>query len=231
MAYIISFFAVAVFPLALAALGGHLAALVLDGKKKRNMLFLVWLLAILGVLAAVGQQVYSFRSDSVRDRDQASMQVKQNAMQADLQTSLQQQAYTKGQLQSISLMVGNISERSADPVLKQFADVLNQIAKAKTPATEFVRKDVVALIRDLRTFQSKRQKLEHAFDGTIQGQAVDDETRGLFQQRFTDRLRRLAAELPQYLSAESGQLAEPAMLGGDFIEPIIETLLKVSASL
>jgi cell division protein FtsB len=104
-------------------------------------------------------------------------------------------------------------------------------AAPKAVSSNSLKNDVRSLIRDLRTFQSERQKLEHAFDGTIQGQAVDDGTRRLFQQRFTDRLRRFAAELPQYLSTESGQLAEPAMLGGDFIEPIIETLLKVSASL
>lgn len=42
MFYIVSFFALALFPFALAAYGGHLAAKVLDGKKRRTAFVIVW---------------------------------------------------------------------------------------------------------------------------------------------------------------------------------------------
>lgn len=66
--YLVNFIAGAVFPLALAGYGGHLATLALPEKSKqrRNALILVWTLAILGVGSSAFQQYVSFRSDNKR---------------------------------------------------------------------------------------------------------------------------------------------------------------------
>jgi len=66
--YILTTIAVALFPLALAGYGGHLATLALsDTKAKRKALFIVWGMAFGGVLLFAVSQVVAYRSDTTRD--------------------------------------------------------------------------------------------------------------------------------------------------------------------
>ncbi len=50
MVYVISLLSVAVFPLAVAGYGGHLAAKVPDKPERRRALLVLWVLAALGAL-------------------------------------------------------------------------------------------------------------------------------------------------------------------------------------
>jgi len=70
MFYTVSFLAVAFFPFALAAYGGHLAAKVLDAKDRRKAFVIVWTLALLGVAAAGWQQIMVYRSDRANETKQ-----------------------------------------------------------------------------------------------------------------------------------------------------------------
>jgi len=116
--YVIGFLAVAVFPLALAGYGGHLATLALaDGTKRRRALILVWGLAALGVVFAGLQQIEAYRSDKEHDASQDTLKSK-------LDTSLQRQEYMRGQLDSIGLMVGKVGEKTTDPAVGQLAGAI-----------------------------------------------------------------------------------------------------------
>jgi hypothetical protein len=67
--YILTTLAVAVFPLALAGYGGHLATLALPAhsQEKRKALFLVWSLAFGGILLFVVSQLSAYKSDKAKD--------------------------------------------------------------------------------------------------------------------------------------------------------------------
>ena len=67
MFYIVSFLAIALFPFALAAYGGHLAAKVLDEKDRWTAFLIVWTLASLGVIMAGLQQYMVYRSDQANE--------------------------------------------------------------------------------------------------------------------------------------------------------------------
>jgi hypothetical protein len=72
--YILTFIAVAVFPLALAGYGGHLATLALpeNSKARRRALVIVWSLAVSGVVLFGVSQILSYRTDKGRDgRDES----------------------------------------------------------------------------------------------------------------------------------------------------------------
>src|SRR5882757_8892659 len=67
--YVLTFIAVAVFPLALAGYGGHLATLALPESSwaKKKALAIVWGLAIIGIALFGISQILSYRSDKARD--------------------------------------------------------------------------------------------------------------------------------------------------------------------
>jgi hypothetical protein len=131
--YIVSFLGLALFPLALGGYGGHLATLALpEGTKRKRALWLVWGLASLGVLFAGLQQIEAFRSDKEHDSTQVDLQSK-------LATSLQRQEYTRGQLDSISLMIGG--RTGGDPALGQLAAVIGKMAdtaRLQAPASSVI---------------------------------------------------------------------------------------------
>jgi hypothetical protein len=66
--YIVTFVAVAVFPLALAGVGGHLATIALadDPNRRLRTVLLVWALAITGVVFFGISQVMTYRADFKR---------------------------------------------------------------------------------------------------------------------------------------------------------------------
>lgn len=109
------------------------------------------------------------------------------------------------------------------------------IPKKGQLANSTSKEETRSLVRDLKIFQSERVELENAVDGTPQAIPVGAESLKLFQQRYSDRLRKLAAELPQYLNTESRQIKNIAdsPMGGNsgFLDTLLEILLKVSASL
>jgi hypothetical protein len=61
--YIFSFLAMACIPLALAAYGGHLAAMLLEEQKRRRALRIIYGLTILGILMAAFQQYFSYTKE------------------------------------------------------------------------------------------------------------------------------------------------------------------------
>ncbi len=82
--YLITFIAIAVFPLALAGYGGHLATLGLPNgsKEKRRALIIVWTLAAIGVLLFGVVQMTAYHADSTRDK-------KDEAFRNSVETKLQ----------------------------------------------------------------------------------------------------------------------------------------------
>ena len=140
--YFVAFLAVAVFPTALAAIGGHLATIGIEDPQKRGWwLRVVWALASIGVGFAALQQVESYRSDSEHDYRISILQKTTDGLHDTLSTSLQRQEYMRGQLESISVMVGKVGEKSTDPVVGQLAGALAKMADtAKVPFSNASRK-------------------------------------------------------------------------------------------
>ena len=105
MVYVISFFSLAAFPLAVAGYGGHLAAKVLERPERRKALSIVWILAVLGVLLSGIQQVLVYRSDRVHEVEQAALREKadqdQQLLREKLDSSLQRQDDVRKELGSI----------------------------------------------------------------------------------------------------------------------------------
>jgi hypothetical protein len=131
--YLIAFLAIAVFPLALAGVGGHLAAVALPDQaaRRRTYFFVIWGLALIGIVLAGLQQIEAFHSDKEHD-------AKQELIQGKLDTSLQRGEYMRGQLESISLMLGKVGEGQKDPAVSQLAGVIVKMAdnaKASSPPT------------------------------------------------------------------------------------------------
>jgi len=85
MGYYFLIILAAVFPLALAGYGGHLATLALQAhsKERRKALFIVWGLAILGVVAFGVSQIFTYRSDRSHEREDV-------AFRSDVRNRLQQ---------------------------------------------------------------------------------------------------------------------------------------------
>ncbi|HXJ94038.1 MAG TPA: hypothetical protein VMT20_14410 [Terriglobia bacterium] len=105
MIYLISFFAVAAVPLAVAGYGGHLAAKVLDRPQRHRALAIVWVLATLGVLLSGLQQMLVYRSDMAHEREQAAMMAKaeqeQKQLRDKLDVSLRHEDEVRAELGSI----------------------------------------------------------------------------------------------------------------------------------
>lgn len=105
MVYIISFFSVAAFPLAMAGYGGHLAAKVLERPERRKALSIVWVLAVLGVLLSGVQQVLVYRSDRAHAMEQAALEARaeqdQQQLREKLDSSLLRQDDVRKELGSI----------------------------------------------------------------------------------------------------------------------------------
>jgi hypothetical protein len=82
--YIITFVAVALFPLALAGYGGHLATLALSegSRAKKKALAIVWGLAIAGILLFGLSQKIAYNADNARDS-------KDNSFRNDVLSKLQ----------------------------------------------------------------------------------------------------------------------------------------------
>jgi hypothetical protein len=128
MDYILSFLAVAFFPLALAAYGGHLAAEVLEREKRTKALWIVWCLAGVGVLFAGGQQYRAYRSDQAIQAVQGKRDTDAKQLQGKLDASIQREEYMKGQLGSIALMIGKVGEEGKSSQIGQLASAIKNIA-------------------------------------------------------------------------------------------------------
>jgi hypothetical protein len=89
--YVLTTVAVAVFPLALAGYGGHLATLALPegSKAKHKALILVWGLAICGVVVFGISQVMAYNADAKRSSEDARKSGAELKFQSDVNTKLQ----------------------------------------------------------------------------------------------------------------------------------------------
>ena len=106
MIYVINFLAVAAFPLAVAAYGGHLAAKVLSRPERRKALSIVWMLAIFGVLISGVQQVFIYRSHRDQDSQQIAFAARddrnQQQLKDELHSTLQREEYLRRELDDIA---------------------------------------------------------------------------------------------------------------------------------
>lgn len=106
MIYVINFLAVAAFPLAVAAYGGHLAAKVLSKPERRKALSVVWMLAIFGVLISGVQQVFIYRSHQIQDAQQLAFATRndrnQQQLRDELHSTLQREEYLRKELDDIA---------------------------------------------------------------------------------------------------------------------------------
>lgn len=75
--YVLTTIAVAVFPLALAGYGGHLATIALaDPKKRRIAKIVTWSLAICGIALFIASQVAAAHSDKIKDAENEAFKSK-----------------------------------------------------------------------------------------------------------------------------------------------------------
>lgn len=106
MIYVINFLAVAAFPLAVAAYGGHLAAKVLSKPERHKALAVVWMLAIFGVLISGVQQVLIYRSHQAQAAQQTAFAEKddqnQQQLRDELRSTLQREEYLRKELDDIA---------------------------------------------------------------------------------------------------------------------------------
>ena len=102
----------------------------------------------------------------------------------------------------------------------------------KATETVTVRSQVVALIGDLKAFQAQRLEIENGSNGDWH---IEEQTRQLFLERFSQPLIKLSNELPQYLVQESRLMRDtagsPAGGGARSLESLVRVLESVSASL
>lgn len=113
VSYILTFLSVALFPLALAAYGGHLATLALGEKPRKKALAIVWSLAVAGVVTAGLQQVGAYRSDKQHDAAQGDLRAKlDQSLQRQQDGSLREE-YMRGQLDSITIMIGKLGQKDS----------------------------------------------------------------------------------------------------------------------
>jgi hypothetical protein len=195
LSYVIGFVAVALFPLALAGYGGHLATLAItDPKKQKRAIAIVWALAILGVVFAGLQQWQAYHADKEHD-------VKQQALQDKLEASLQLQQYTRGQLDSISLMIGRAGEKTTDPVTRRLAEAVSKMAVSAFN-TEQLKAEALSVAAQLRLvwpkLESDLAKIE--FTESKDNQGKDMVPREKFKRREAaeleyQTLKRRASEL------------------------------------
>lgn len=167
MLYLITFIALALVPLALGAYGAHLAAEVIDNSKHRkNAMLIVWGLALVGVTLAGAQQALVYKSDRQHETDQRQFEENADRKQMDLAKSLE---YTRGQLDSISLMVGKVGE--GDPNMKRLAESI-----AKMPLYRGERPHVVSVSSTRGNFQ-----VPHHLDCAPREAVIQMTSRGLMQ--------------------------------------------------
>ena len=127
---IFGFLGVAFFPAILAAIGGHLATLTIsDQHSKRLAIRGIWVLAGIGIVLAGLQQILAYHSDKEHDEKTAKLQSTATGLETTLDTTLQRQEYMRGQLESISVMVGKVGEKSSDPVVGQLASAIGKISE------------------------------------------------------------------------------------------------------
>jgi hypothetical protein len=150
LSYVIAFAAVALFPTALAAIGAHLATLAInDSKLKFKVILLVWTLAVIGVALAGLQQIEAYRSDLEHDSKISDLQNAANGLQVTANTSLQRQEYMRGQLDSISVMIGKVGEKSSDPVIGQLAGAIAKISDRQSSDARAIVLSAIHLAIDL----------------------------------------------------------------------------------
>jgi len=99
MYYILGFLWAAAIPFALAAYGVHLAANVLDTKRRNRSVRFVWALAALGVIFAGIQQWYAYELDKESKAKQARAE--------------EDQRNQKDQLEKIGILVRKMSENAS----------------------------------------------------------------------------------------------------------------------
>jgi hypothetical protein len=106
--YIVAFFAVALFPLALAGMGAHLATLAVTNPKERSRWKLgVWALAVAGVGFEGLQQVAAYESDKDHDK-------KQDGLRSKLDTSIQSEENIKGRLQTLAFVFSKLENNKSN---------------------------------------------------------------------------------------------------------------------
>jgi hypothetical protein len=172
--YITAFVAVALFPLFLAGIGGHLATLAVeDLRERRNWKIGVWGLAALGILAVGLQQFQSYDSDNVHDK-------KQEALQQKLDTSIRSEENIKGQLQNLAFVFSKLEARpssTTDPTEKRVIETLlaaSQRAAISEPPEKMgkpgfrglsnreLREKVNSLVSQIRSIEEQFEKEDSA---------------------------------------------------------------------
>jgi hypothetical protein len=104
----------------------------------------------MGFFGLLSMACIGWNNHQVKEEDR---NVKQS-LSDQLQSSLQRQEYMRGQLESISVMIGKVGERSTDPVVAQLAGAVIKMAdnaRAATPSR--------APVAGMPSFSSRRTSL------------------------------------------------------------------------
>ncbi len=132
---LVLFVALGAIQIGFAVWGGMVSVKSLPSGENRHLHALIfWVLGAFGLILTVviGSLNYGEQQDAQRDRQEANKVQKQmgqdlSKAQTDLSASRLSEEYMRGQLQSISLMIGKQAEHSPDESLKEMAHGISKI--------------------------------------------------------------------------------------------------------
>ena len=131
------------------------------------------ILALLGIGTGIGQQYLNRRANEGQQnilKDALTEQIsKTTNLQSDLYQSHLAQEFMKGQLSSISLIIGKISQSVADPGIKQMASAIEKMSLSSSQTKAATDKQIcgrtMVLVKRMQEFEYDRKKelFSHVF--------------------------------------------------------------------
>ena len=145
VADLLAYVLLGVVQVATAVWGGIVSALTIPaGAERRFHVGTFVALGLFGCALIVWSGLRTFDTQRASNSAQSQLQEDLGKARDGMNQSLRRQEYMRGQLDSISLLVGRASEKSADPVLGQFAGA---IAKMATNAKNTMAETGVSALR------------------------------------------------------------------------------------
>ena len=145
------------FQLALAGLGIYVSLKPQPEKRHSRLIGSFILLGLASVLIGIWQQ-YQNQQKLIRQENERRTETKN--LQDSLNQSRNEQAYMKGQLNSLSLVAGKISQSVSDPGIKQMAGAIEKMAQSIAQTTLVSNKQICSntldLVKRMQKFEQSR---------------------------------------------------------------------------
>ncbi len=167
-----------------------LALITNEIRKDKRRFWAVW---AFGVIISVLTAVYIHHSDQIHNEELRKSEQKQDDLRGKLDQSLLQQQYTKGQLDSLALMVGRVGQPGLQGT--ELAAAIKQMSAQNKADLEASNSDLCKPARqeaqEIRTFQQKYDADERALMDQEWTQAASTTTDQQRKDFFEARARRL----------------------------------------